>query len=193
MAYALLSLCLPPTRAQEYQSSDYGQHVSYKYLEIDPLARPYPFLRKAVHCRPLMEQFLRPSAPPKSPPRRIPPPLLPQYTLNHTVQLRDWWYDSSDQAGSSLPNHFWGPSACTKVLSKAQAATLKKQKYSICVYRPVSYGEWGCDVLHFLAKHAEKLKGKVVVVLGSETPWIECQLLRLGARVTTVDPCAYLC
>ncbi len=104
----------------------------------------------------------------RRPPTQIPDNLVAEFTLDHRIPTLRWYIN--DAVTKPLK---WTQRAAAGHYRNVEA---KKQWY---------YGETDGYLYRALDKYS--LRGKRVVIVGSETPWYECICMYYGAEVTTVE------
>ena len=148
------------------RAQDCGEVCQYDgFTELEP-GPPFPRIEKNFSCRAIIERTLRPHKPPHKSPISVPKEQMAAYTMNHTATVMRWYFNEVMQSGT----HHWTTSMCRAY------ATPK------CIPKRLNYAEWGCALYKYLTKYRMLLAGKVIGVLGSQLPWIECKLLQLGVR-----------
>jgi hypothetical protein len=160
----------------------------------------YDFIEKKVDCKSIFSnpdiddpaQFL-------DPPTRIPKWLAPEYTYGGRVDIANFYRD--DAQGQShytnwtleLDEYILEMYRKKQLTGKPKNAVLKIEiKYfstELSLYNNLGpYGKDAVDNIINYIKTQVDVKDKHVLVLGSQTPWIELILLEHGAKkVTAVD------
>jgi len=136
----------------------------------------YPLLRKKVNCDILMHRMsFCPFKVIKPPPRKPPPDLLKNFTMNgHCVVGKPWYFDNSASA-SAAPLRY-PASSFSSLLARDRRGMSINHYHDKNRFRLT------------LKKYLYAIEGKHVAVVGTEKPWAEATVLNLGARkVTTVE------
>ncbi|MBM3196709.1 MAG: DUF268 domain-containing protein [Chlamydiae bacterium] len=104
-----------------------------------------------------------------SPPRNIPIEYYDSYTMGREIPVIDFYID---QSGGETKLH-WPKKWVDELVVQA---TLKQRFY---------YGETDAYLYNMLKKYP--IKGKRVLIVGSETPWYEAIVLAYGGKPITVE------
>jgi len=152
---------------------DCGQICSVEF-ETKEKGHLYPLLRKKVNCDNIMRrmafcpfQVIRP------PPRKPPPDLLKDFTMDGSCVFGKPWY--LDNSASSAPLRY-PASSFNSLLDR------DRRGISINYYHDRNRFRLA------LSKYLHAIAGKHVAVVGTEMPWAEATALNLGARqVTTLE------
>lgn len=140
----------------------------------------FDFIQKPFDCMALYRNT-ESDAPASSwpPPERkkIPDSLMLNFSMNNQMAVNDYYFSSEHFSGRTSDIPVWTTKAIDDMIAAAKAGT------PACNYK----GE-GAQILALLNKHAEEIKGKHFCVIGSMSPWLESQLLSVGAaHVTTIE------
>ena len=111
-----------------------------------------------------------------SPYKQIPHELLPEYTMNGQIPVRNWWLDSRD----ALAESNW-----TKEYVDTFKVRFTPENIRSNTHGREPYG--GAANLLLSSFLDFDIKDKNVAVIGSATPWIECILMNLGNKTTTIE------
>lgn len=111
----------------------------------------------------------------KTPCRKIPDELLPEFTLHGTIPILDWYL------AKNYPRFLnWTQSFVEAYKNDNTVENITNNKGQS------PYGKKACiDVLDACIKYG--IENKDIAVIGSITPWLEGLLLNLGNHVTTVE------
>ena len=122
-----------------------------------------------VNCKKLYETdiFDMPSVH-VPPPRDVPNTLIDSYSLKGAVRIKNK-YTFQKYSGETAMVHSWTEEYVNEFIKKAKTSTLD--------------GNYGRPTALALAEAVEKAnyKGKSVLVIGSENPWVEAIILERGA------------
>lgn len=135
-----------------------------------------------VNCQALFESTLldEPGNFPdgKSPPiNAIPPELMPDFQMNGRVQISPW-YINEIYLGSEALNPTW---------EKEQIEDWKQRALN-GQFNFGNYQEIDQSTLFDALKNVARVQGQSVLVIGSESPWVEALCLAAGARkVSTLE------
>ena len=163
-------------------------------------AKPGPFfqsLRKPVDCTALFSNT-ESDAPAKTwpPPRTPPPNMRADYSMNGKVTISSYYFaekyaGTSDASENTNTKHIARETIWTKAEVDRQIAQARARAL------PGTYGQYETNnVINAIfgadsacQQHPDMcLKGKHIMVIGSERPWLEALLLAGGAsHVTTVE------
>lgn len=134
-------------------------------------------IKASVDCKALFKnEFIdRGHDLPKAP-KEMPAELRNEYTMNNRLRIKPWYFDEKYLGGNAyLP--LWKQTEIDKWVSLARQGRLK--------------GNYGIQETNFLRdglKHAPEIKQGRVLVIGSQTPWVEACVLEAGAReVVTLE------
>ena len=117
-----------------------------------------------LRCRTLRNSLLSAERPPK----QMPAHLRAEFTLNGTIPVKRWYVNDVNKKRLKWTLHSpeWN----------FEHVKAEKQRY---------YGN--TDALFYKALKSHSIRGKEVVILGSESPWYECISCFYGGRVTTIE------
>lgn len=111
-------------------------------------------------------------------PEFLPKPLIPYFTVDGLTKYKPT---------VRSPEHYNGNNAKTTTWTKEALDDLQKEAM---VDPPLMHGTYGRDATKMVREKLRQLNlnGKSVLVIGSETPWVEVLCLGLGAaQVTTLE------
>jgi hypothetical protein len=137
----------------------------------------FPVVRKAVDCPAIFANAaVDAAAQVWPPPRQVPATFTQDYTMGGKVQIEDWYFARKQADGAMTMT--WTAPQLQELEAQLRAGTA-----------PGSYGaEKTVTMRNFLATHADSIRGRHCVVLGSQRPWLEVLLLMNGAaHVTTIE------
>ena len=153
-----------------------GKICSYEWDKKEE-GKYYPLLYKTVNCPNTLHRMTHSPYPViRPPPRRPPPELLRNFTMDDQCQISKWKY--YDDTKPSLRIFRYNENQFYSFL-KLYNVTENNNNLAYRRIRPVVLALVAYK--HFIHK-------KHVAVIGTQTPWAEALLLNLGAsKVTTVE------
>lgn len=102
--------------------------------------------------------------------------------MNGRVKLGDWYFDSERYAGKEPGVFDWSEASINRSIGEAKAGTLEgtyRRAETACLSKKIAV-HWNDTDL--------SVRGKHIVVMGSQIPWVEALLLARGAaHVNTID------
>jgi len=134
----------------------------------------YPLLRKKVNCDNIMHRTVFcPFKTIRPPPRKPPPNLVKNYTMDgHCVFGSPWYLDDS------------APTAPLRYAASSLTLLLVKDNQGIRINHYHDNNTFKTALKRYLSA----IKGKHVAVVGTAMPWAEAIVLNLGAeKVTTIE------
>jgi hypothetical protein len=134
--------------------------------------------RKSFDCMDLYRNRHNDAPTPMWPsPSTIPESLLHDFTTNGAAVVKNWYLEERYSGTTGMQ-----PTWTLEEIEGMKALALQNKL-------PGNYG-WPVTsmIWSMLTKHAHLLRGRHAFVIGSETPWLEAQLLAVGAsHVTTIE------
>jgi len=114
------------------------------------------------------------------PPRKIPPDLFSQFTLNGNVPVFDWYLD-----------HTSPESEFQIVLENGKRASFYAQNtinsYIENIKKRESFYYGATDIWLYQALEKYPIAGKEVAIIGSTVPWYESVVIAYGGHPTTIE------
>lgn len=110
--------------------------------------------------------------PPSPPPKRPPAHLWQEYTMNDTIPMQGWYFDSrSFPNNNNVPSRRYEDKQLSKLFQEAQQQIPQADVYP------------ETDVWMFEAFRRYPIQGQRVLIVGSQVPWYEMLSLAYGARM----------
>ncbi len=143
-------------------------------MALDPSTqrryRRVPMSRR--RCRALYTNpYIFVPLPGRTPPRRIPPALRANFSMNGRIPIRERYFNDAYLGNASYTLH-WNASFIEDYLTQVRAGRLSG-----------TYGAHATNDLHRLLRRIG-VRGQRVLVVGSQRPWAEAAALAAGARET---------
>ena len=109
-------------------------------------------------------------------PKEIPQELLQEFTMNGRLKIQKWYFDTK-YLGGKARSPIWSKDDVERQIDLARKGQL-----------PGAYGTSETNALRDGLKHAPHVKNGRILVIGSESPWVEASVLEAGAReVVTLE------
>ena len=166
---------LPHQETPTWRSPPCGKVCSYDWDSRED-GKYYPLLYKAVNCQNTLHRMAHsPYSVVRPPPRRPPPDLIKNFTIDGQCPVSVFkYYDESSGSKKPAQIHF-GAKSFHKLLEQEKVANINHYKDKN-VLKPA------------LIKYKHLIHEKHIAVVGTERPWAEAILLNLGAKsVTTIE------
>ena len=137
----------------------------------------YPLLHKAVNCLNTFHRMAHSPYPVVLPPPRRPPPNLTQeFTINGKCPItRFWYFDESSGSKKKFARRRFDAESFRALLKRDNVTNINSYKDKN-VLKPA------------LMKYKHFIEGKRIAVIGTQKPWAEAIMVNLGASgVTTIE------
>ena len=109
-------------------------------------------------------------------PKEIPKELLQEFTMNGRLKIQKWYFDRK-YLGGKARSPIWSKDDVERQIDLARKGKL-----------PGAYNTPETNALRDGLKHAPHVKNGRILVIGSESPWVEASVLEAGAReVVTLE------
>ena len=150
-----------------------GQTCSMEFDSKEE-GRLYPLLRKQVNCENIMHRMaFCPFKTIRPPPRKPPPKLMRNYTMDGHCVFGGLWYVDNSAPSAKLS---YNASRFNSLLTRDGRGVDVNPYHDKRKVKPA------------LESYPSAIKGKHVAVIGTEVPWLEAIVLNLGAdKVTTME------
>ena len=152
-----------------------GRTCSYEWDRKEE-GKYYPLLHKTVNCQDTLYRMAHsPYTVVKPPPRRPPPELVQNYTIDGQCPISSYIYRDDSPTGQKLPRTHFNREMFQKLLGRDNVTNVNYYRDKN-VLKPA------------LIKYSHTIRDKRVAVIGAVKPWAEAMLLNLGANsVTTIE------
>ena len=147
-----------------------GKICSYEW-DVQQSGKYYPLLYKVVNCSNIIYRMAySPYRVTRPPPRRPPPNMLKNFTIDGQCPVSRYWY-FDESRGNNSPFVM----SISKYLVRDKFVNINPYKDKNAL-KPA------------LVKYRHLIRGKQVAVIGTRKPWAEAILLNLGANsITTIE------
>eukprot|EP00933_Yihiella_yeosuensis_P080453 TRINITY_DN93877_c0_g1_i1.p1 TRINITY_DN93877_c0_g1~~TRINITY_DN93877_c0_g1_i1.p1 ORF type:complete len:438 (+),score=59.91 TRINITY_DN93877_c0_g1_i1:69-1382(+) len=153
--------------------------------------RLFERVKRRVDCPALLQNGIVDSQSNRlPPPAEVPKALLDDFTMNSTIQIQKWYWDSTSMSSMDFVRDeqmktMWSYENIERLADAVRSGSFDERIGSTWLGFSYSYA-LTFRIHSLLKRHADFLAGRHCLVLGSERPWLEALLLGHGAAKITV-------